>query len=235
MGIHKDRPSRTGVFEPGSPTISANRLNQISQYVDQSRVGIHSGNVRPSETSGGTLIEVTVPRRRPAKAVTNYHPWQIVYTKNVDSEGNEIAGYTYNVWPATVNSYVPKFQGEKLDANPKPKKTISTEGKWAVWLEVKGQGSSTYYQFPKEDGETPLIIVDQQESKGNYDDKAYLLIATIDYKAKKDAVEGVDGEYEDEPAQEESITVAQFATLSNGVERIKCGSNPAQYFWYAAT
>jgi hypothetical protein len=235
MGIHKDRPSRTGVFEPGSQSISANRLNQIGQYLDQSRTGIHSGSVRPSETAGGTLIEVDIPRRRSAKAVVEYHPWQIVYTKNTDADGNEITGYSYVVWPATVNNYVPKFQGEKINSNPKPKRTVSTEGKWSVWLEVKGEGSQTQYVFPKEDGETPLIIVDQQESKGNYDDKAYLLIATIDYKAKKEAVEGVDGEYDDEPAQEESITVAQFATLSNGVERIKCGQSPAQYFWYAAT
>jgi hypothetical protein len=235
MGIHKDRPSRTGVFEPGSQSISANRLNQIGQYLDQSRTGIHSGSVRPSETAGGTLIEVDIPRRRSAKAVVDYHPWQIVYTKNTDSDGNEIKGYSYVVWPATVNNYVPKFQGEKIDADPKPKKTISTEGVWYVWLEVRGQGGETNYIFPKEDGETPIIIVDQQATKGTYDDKAYLLIASINYKEPKEAIEGVDGEYEDQPEQIESLIVGQFAKLSNNVERIKCGISPAKYFWYAAT
>lgn len=214
MGIHKDRPSRTGVFEPGSPTISANRLNQISQYLDQSRVGIHSGNVRPSETAGGTLLDIDVPRRRAASKT--YHPWEIVPFTDDNNQRK------FNVWPATVNNYIPKFMGTGLNADPKPAKDVQ-EGMWYVWLEVKGEGSATLYTYPKSDGETPLIVVDQQSSKGNYDDKAYLLIGSINYV--KEVKSG------DTVITPETFSISQFATVSVWTERIKCGTSPAEYFW----
>lgn len=216
MSIFKDRPSKTGVFSPGQKTISANELNRLGQYIDQSRVGIHSGNVMPSETAGGTLIEINTNRRGRGAVTKAYHPWQIVTF--TDDLGNK----KFYVWPATVCNYQPKFMGSELGSDPKPSKAIQ-EGTWYVWCEVKGVGSSTYYEYPKNDGETPLIVVDQQGTKGNYDDKSYLFIGSIKYT--KEVKVG------DQVTTPESLVVSQFATVSVWTERIKCGTSPAEYFW----
>ena len=225
MGINNDRPSGTGGFSTGDKTVSANKLNTISQYLDQRRAGIHSGNVRPSETAGGTLFEVDVGRRRGAKTATTYHPWQIVpsYT--------EAGLRQFSVWPATVNNLVPKFMGKKLDDATKPVKPVQ-EGFYYIWLEVRGQQGSggTSYTFPKEDGETPLIVVDQQSTKGDYDDKAYLAIGTIRWEKAVKAAPASGGTPAVE-AKGEVFMINQYATISTWVERMKCGQSTATYFW----
>lgn len=217
MSIGNGRPSYTSNFKAGSKTISANTLNKIGQYIDQSRAAIHRGNVRPSETAGGTIYEVDLGRRGGGVTKTVYHPWKLIPKKNTNGK------YEVTVWPGSVNNYVPKFMGSKLDDATKPKKEIAA-GVTYFWLEVKGQEINNQYVFPKEDGETPLVIADAYASKGGYDDKAYLLLGSVRYTAKADKTPTT-------PAVKESIVVSQLATLSVWVERLKCGTSPAEYYW----
>ena len=216
MSINHNRSANTGNFKAGSRSISASSLNKIGQYLDQSRVGILHGSVRPTETPGGTIIEFDGGRRGGLNK-TIYHPWKLIPKKN------NAGDYEMTVWPGSVNNLVPKFMGSKLDAATKPKKKIEA-GVTYYWLEVKGQEVNGYYTFPKEDGETPLVLAETNATKGAYDDKAYLLLGSVNYTKKKDKTET-------EPAVAESIVVTQLATLSVWVERLKCGTSPAEYYW----
>ena len=115
----------------------------------------------------------------------------------------KLSGLKFKVVPGTVNSKMPKMDGTNLDAATPPEKTISASGH--VYLKCK---HTSGVGFPD------TVTVEYDTSTPTDDDTyGYVQIATITVTS------GV------------AKKTAQVVETSLYVDRLKCGTDPAAYFF----
>lgn len=112
----------------------------------------------------------------------------------------------------TVNSIYPYFGMKRLNEVPAPYQELSGEDEMSfVYITVQGEGTEEGgYTFIKDN---PSITI-APSVPSQTDDACSVAIGTV---AKKP-----DGTY---------IISSQALRASQWVERLKCGTNPAEYFW----
>lgn len=159
MSINRSRPSQTGNFVP-EKSLSAARLNRMGQFIDQARPGIHSGNVMPSETAGGTIYNILQARARPANTK---HPYKIVKKKNTE----------IGVLVGTTNGLVSTMDGKALtDSTAKMSVTATSY----IYIKAKGNGNNDYgYFYP----EGPTEVIKSTTILQSTDDIGYIPLGQV--------------------------------------------------------
>ncbi len=129
------------------------------------------------------------------------HPFKVFCVKGA-------TGCIVRVTPGTINSIEPTLGGTVLSASPPPTVNIGSASSYTpeyIYLKMPVAASGTPPAWP--DGP----IIDNQSSLQTSDDTvAYLLLAVVD---------------------KSTGGVTQYVSGSQYGERLKCGANPAAYYF----
>ena len=112
----------------------------------------------------------------------------------------------FKVVPGTINSLVPFLETSPLDANPAPTKSIGSASGY-VYIECK-YTSGQSFPVPAD-----LKVMYDTTVPADTDTMAYVNLAYIDFSGTT-------------PKK-----TAQYVLTSLYGERLKCGTNPAEYFF----
>jgi len=233
MGIHGFSNNSGGGFDPGE-AIYAKSLNKLAQQADRGTIGPSEG-LDIINSNGGTSI--FIPPKVDYGVAQTHCPFELyLSTREYKGQmGNEAAQLVpcIKVWPGTVNNIVPiwvPYDDTPLDEQPPPffpKKEggIDNGGlkfdqpfKYYFYLDISGSGSSPeQFTFPQD----VEFWGSESPAPQNTDYHTYL---TIGY-AENVAIPNTS------PVQYAFQIVNLTACGSKWVERLKCGTNLAEYYW----
>ena len=210
-------------------------VNKIGAGVDIAKTAM-SNDVQFQTSTGGTSY--SIPQQVYDYGSASYCPFELYLSTRpyYGPTGGEPVQQVpcIKVGPGTVNNIVPiwvPYDDTPLDANPPPffpkieggydpgGLNFNAPFKYYFYLQVKGGGSAPgEYIFPIE---TPEFWGDSTPAPSNDDDNTYL---TVGY-AENVLVPG------SSPARYAFQIVNMTACGSKYVERLKCGTSQAEYYW----
>lgn len=233
MPIHGFSNNTGGGFEPGE-AIYAKSLNKLAQQSDRGSIGLSDG-LDITNTNGGTSIYIP-PIVTPDVEKTPC-PFELyLSTREYKGPMGDQAPTQVpciKVGPGTVNNIVPiwvPYDDTPLDENPPPffpkveggidpgGLNFSSPFKYYFYLDISGSGSAPeQFTFPQD----VEFWGDTNPAPSSTDYHTYL---TVGY-AENVAIPNTS------PVQYSFKIVNLTACGSKWVERLKCGTSLAEYYW----